>query len=265
MILPAFTDARQFLGPDAISFSEMQAFAHCEWKWNAIYNVQDREEYPSTDAMELGSEMHRLLGNYYMQTGGTVSELDTANWLMDRYDMHYHDYVPKLKMEAVEIPFAVWHKEAGVWVFGWLDGLVRDLDTDELWITEFKTMGNWSKLNQLPKDKQVSLYIWAARRAGYNVKGVMYDAIRTYKWTGKNADQHEPAESFQRLWVERTDEEIQDLLYELDSVISRRGDIKYHIDPPIRNVGQACDWCPVMAKCYGIELTLEPEDDVLAF
>lgn len=263
MILPPFEDARQFLGPNAMSYSEVSTLSACEKKWQLSYDTPDREKYESSDAMALGSEMHAKLGQYYMGEDYTEEFVNpTSLWLMDRYAQHYADQ--KLSFEAIEVPFA--QKYWGTYIFGWMDGLVRD-ENGDLWIAEFKTMGNWTKLNQLPVDKQVTLYIWAARAAGYPVKGVMYDAIRTYRWTGKNADDHEPAESFKRVWVTRTDEQIIECLLEIDSTISVKRDLRWMIREPIRNVGQNCDWCGVMPQCYGIELELtdDAEDVTLNF
>lgn len=264
MLLPAFRDAREFLGRNAISYSEISTLAACERKWDLIYNAV-REEYEGSDAMALGSEMHEKLGQWWRgEDYADEFRNPTALWLMERYNKHYMDEAAPLHMEALEVPFAV--KHFGTWIFGWMDGLVRNLDTGELWIAEFKTMGNWSKLNQLPVDKQVTLYIYAARAAGYPVVGVMYDAIRTYRWTGKNADDHVPAESFKREWVERTDEQIQECLREVEAAVEIRGAITSMDRYPLRNVGQNCDWCPVMSTCYSIDLTLTDDaEDVTLF
>lgn len=256
MILPAYQDAREFLGQRAMSYSELSTLSACENKWKLTYDTPDRERFEGTDAMALGSEMHRLLGKWWSgDSDFHVSENPTATWLMWRYADHYGtDNIEPLMMEALEVPFA--QKYRGTYIFGWMDGLVRNIDTGELWIAEFKTMGNWSKLNQLPVDKQITLYIWAARAAGYNVKGVMYDAIRTYRWTGKNADDHLPDESFRREFVERSDEQILECLEELDSAITVKTDLRWMIRTPLRNVGTNCDWCSVMPQCYGIDLDL---------
>ncbi len=261
------TDARAFLGQDAISYSEMSTLSQCEKKWKLTYDNEEKQEKRPTPAMELGSEMHRLLGIWWghgAPLGWDKTENDTAEWLMDRYNEHYMAQAAPLAMLQVEVPFAVklpW----GSYLFGYFDGIVYDHEKDEFWIAEFKTMGNWSKLEQLQVDKQVTMYIWAANQLGMNVKGVMYDAIRTYKWTGKNAADHAPAESFERLFVERTEEQIQECLDELESAASVRVDLRYNLRVPIRNVGQGCSWCSCMPECYGIELDILPEDGTLDF
>lgn len=278
MILPAFTDAREFLTPRAMSFSELATLSHCEKKWQLIYNDHTEKDDPS-DAMALGLEMHRLLGNWWtLQDDSYLDTEDpTAQWLMERYHQHYmYDDIQPLHMEALEVPFAV--KFRGGWIFGWMDGLVRNIETGELWITEFKTMGSWSRLHQLPVDKQITLYIWAARQMGLDVKGVMFDAILTEHWKteqgevyksgpkkGQEKSWHPPADSFQRHWIERTPDQIYEFVLELESAIERKFEIYWHVSSAIRNVGQACSYCPVMAQCFGISLTLVPEDDVLSF
>ena len=261
------TDARAFLGQNAISYSEISTLAACEWKWKALYDGP-KHENTSSPAMDLGREMHRLLGLWWDPKDAAldvfVTENPTAEWLIRRYDEYYMEDAAPLRMLDLEIPFAVklpW----GPYLFGYFDGLVYNHETGQHWITEFKTMGNWSKLNQLPVDKQITLYQYAATASGLPTVGVMYDAIRTYMWTGKNADQHDPAESFERLFITRTEEQIQECLDELESAYSVQLDLRYNLRKPIRNVGTHCDWCACMPECYGIGLTLEPEHGTLAF
>lgn len=240
-----------------MSYSEIATLSHCEKKWKLIYDpTAERPENEPSDAMELGSEMHALLGNWWRGDDYLCTDDETAAWLMGRYHEMYMniDHQP-LQMEAIEVPFAV--KYYGRWIFGWFDGLVRNIETGELWIAEFKTMSNWSKLDQLPVDKQVTLYIWAARCMGLDVKGVMFDAIRTYRWTGKNKEEHPAEESFRREWVERTTEQMDEFEQELEAAISLKTDLFYNLRPALRNVGQGCSWCSVMPQCYGIELELD--------
>lgn len=276
MILPAFTNAREFLGQHALSYSEMQAITHCENKWDLIYNTKDREEYPSTPQMELGTLLHARLNCWWGHGSGDLcaEENETADWLMDRYDEVYHG--TNMEMIAVNVPFAVQY--GGTWLFGWFDGIIQDTVTKDLWVYEAKSMGNWTRLNQLPKDKQVTLYIYAARRSGYDVKGVMYDALLTTVWKtqegevyksgprkGEPKDYHPPADSFRQEFVVRTDEEIEQFLFEVDSIVSRRTELFWRWSMPMLNVGQACDRCPVQPQCFGIDLTLMPDDVTLNF
>lgn len=268
MYLPTSRDPRVFLGQNALSFSEMSTLSQCEKKWKLQYDTDQEKDFAPSPAMELGSEMHRLLGLWWGPGGpeSLQSENPTAQWLMGRYNEYYMEQAALLHMINTEIPFAV--RLPGIlplWFFGWFDGLVKDYETGDLWIAEFKTMGNWSKLNQLPVDKQITAYIYAARQSGYDVKGVMYDAIRTYMWTGKNAADHVPAESFERVFVERTDEQIQEWLDEVDSAVSVKLDLRYNLRVPLRNVGQNCDWCPVMPECYGINLTVTDSSATVDF
>lgn len=278
MLLPAFTDARQFLGRRALSYSEMSKLNHCDMQWNLIYNTEDRESYPASPQMELGTLMHSMLNTWWGHgtwdqfldpTDTSYENHETASWLIDRYDTVYRD--TKLKMLEVNVPFAV--KYNGYWLFGWFDGIVQD-ENGDLWVAEFKTMGNWSKLHQLPKDKQVTLYIYAARRSGYDVKGVMFDALLTQRWKteegevyksgpkkGQPKGYHPPADSFDRRWIERTEEDLTDFLFEMDSTLAQRERLFWGDEVPIRNVGQGCSYCPVMPQCYGIDLELTPDSD----
>lgn len=279
MMLPPFSDAREFLLPTALSYSELSTLSACEKKWSLVYDTPDRERYEATDPMKLGTHMHNLLNTWWGHGPDpaewfdpmpdiNATDAETAVWLMDRYEEVYGN--TKLKMLQVTVPFAV--KAFGVWLFGWFDGILED-EQGDLWIYEAKTMGNWNRLNQLPMDKQISLYIYAARRSGINVKGVMFDAILTTHWKteegevyksgprkGEPKEYHPPQDSFRTEWVERTDDQIEEFKGELWSALARRSDIAQRIHDPVRNIGQACDWCPVMAQCYGITLELVDSD-----
>src|SRR5882672_354163 len=109
MWMQGVSNPRVFLGQNAISYSEMSTLAACEWKWKALYDGP-KKEGDSSPAMELGSEMHRLLGLWWghsaLEWRGNT-ENPTADWLMDRYDEHYMQQSDPLIMEQVEIPFAV--------------------------------------------------------------------------------------------------------------------------------------------------------------
>jgi hypothetical protein len=138
MLLPAFTDARQFLGRRALSYSEMSKLNHCDMQWNLIYNTDDRESYPASPQMELGTLMHSMLNTWWGHgtwdqfldpTDTSYENHETASWLIDRYDTVYRD--TKLKMLEVNVPFAV--KYNGYWLFGWFDGIVQD-ENGDLWV-----------------------------------------------------------------------------------------------------------------------------------
>ncbi len=269
MILPADLDPRSYLGVDALSYSELSTLAKCEKNWQLKYN--DHIEIESTsEAMERGTELHRLLGMWWGCEAPEFldTEDETAAWLMDRYDQHYTAEAAPLIMKAINIPFAV-PLPGGSYLFGWFDGLVYNYETKEYWIVEFKTMGSWSRMHQLPVDKQITLYIWAANQMGLNVKGVMFDALLTTHWKteegevyksgprkGEPKDYHPPADSFRREWVTRTDEEIQECLDEVKSACHVRTRLSFKLRAPIRNVGQHCGYCDYMPECYGISLEL---------
>lgn len=256
MMLPAAIEPRAFLGPNALSYSELSTLAHCEKKWDLTYGATERENYEPSDAMKLGTEMHRLLGEWWItpKDGVSFTEYDTAGYLIQRYDEHYGPDRGDYTMIATEIPFAV--RWRGSWLFGFFDGLLRDVTTGEYWLVEFKTMSDWSRLNQLPQDKQISFYLLAASLMGLNVQGVMFDAIKTYKWVKDRP----AAESFERHWVRRTPEQLQEFQAELYSSVGRRDELSLNLEYPIRNVGKACDWCSVMPECYGIQIDLLDTD-----
>lgn len=249
MILPAGLEPRAFLGADSISYSELGSLARCEWAWNASY-VGERPEQSQSAAMARGTELHRLV-QHWGRTGEVLpSEDDTAAWLIGRYADHYAADFLHVDVGAVEQPFAVRLPGWDGHLFGFMDGIVMVsglVPKEGLWIWEVKSMKDWSRLSQLPIDRQVSLYIWAARQSGLPVRGVMYDAIRTQRWV--RGPERPTAESFERIWIERTDEQLADAVSELRSALTLRAGLTER--QPVRNIGTNCSWCFHLSSCYG--------------
>lgn len=257
---------RAFLGPDSLSYSEAATLAGCERKWHYSY-VGEREEQTKSAALARGTEMHRLTQHWWMTGEVLPTEDETSAWLLDRYVRHYAaDYASGyVEMLQVEMPFAL--RLDAPWdghVFGFIDGLARvNLPGREgLWLDEKKTMANWERLNQLPVDMQVSLYIVAARAAGYPVRGVIFDAIRTQRWV--RGPERPLEESFERVWVERTQSELDEAMEQLYSALALRDGLTGRRPrTPLRNVGKGCSWCFFKAQCFGLEVQFL-DDDTLA-
>lgn len=247
-------DPRSFLGPASISVSEIGSLAACEMKWHLSYGQAERPEQSQSAAMARGTEVHRLVQHWRLTGGVLPSEDEMAAWLIGRYAEHYtHD---RWTVHAIEQPFAVKLDGWNGHLFGFFDGLI---ETNALWLHEIKTMARWDRLAQLPVDRQVSLYIWAARQSGIPVKGVCFDAIRTHRPVRKELPL---AESFERVWIERTDEELAEAVVELESALHLRDSIQAPLHRrPIRNVGSNCSWCSVVTDCFGIEVDVLPESD----
>jgi hypothetical protein len=267
MILPADLSPRAFLGTDSLSYSEAATLASCEMKHFYSYQCE-REEQTKSAALARGTEMHRLTQHWALTGEILPSEDETSAWLMDRYARHYAGTRDQIKMLAVEIPFAM--KLDAPWdghVFGFWDGLaevsgvvINDDPKDGLWLDEKKTMADWRRLGQLPVDLQVSLYIARARQAGHPVRGVIFDAMRTQRWV--RGPERPLVESFERVWIERSQEKLDDALEQMYSALALRDGLTGRRPrKPLRNVGQACDWCFFKTQCYGLTVELVDESD----
>lgn len=263
MLLPADISPRAFLGADSLSYSEAATLAGCEAKWHYSY-VGEREDSPKSAAMARGSELHRLIQHWWPTGEILPTEDETAAWLLERYAQQYQSDQQYQMIELLEVerPFAV---DLGApWsghLFGFMDGVARVqglVPHEGLWIYEIKSMAQWTRLDQLPVDMQVSLYIWAARQSGLPVRGVIYDAVRTQRWV--KGPERPTSESFQRVWVERTDDEINDAVEQMYSAIALRDGLTGRRPrKPLKNIGQNCSWCFHQSACFGLEVTLLDE------
>lgn len=265
MILPGPLEPRAFLGADSLSYSEAATLAGCEAKWNFSY-VGERPESAKSAAMARGTEMHNLVQHWWPTGEILPTEDETAAWLMERYARHYaaDQQYQMVELLEVERPFAVPLGEP--WdghLFGFFDGSARVqgiVPHEGLWLYEIKTMGQWERLKQLPVDLQVSLYIYAARASGLPVRGVLFDAIRTQRWS--RGPERPTSESFERVWIERTQEELDAAVEQMYSALALRDGLTGRRPrTPLKNVGQGCSWCQHRSACFGQEVTLVDESD----
>lgn len=61
---------------------------------------------------------------------------------------------------------------------GKIDGIVRD-SSGRLWLMEHKTHKKFPKEQVRMQDIQTLIYVWALRKMGYDVQGIIWDYIRT--------------------------------------------------------------------------------------
>jgi hypothetical protein len=256
MILPADLEPRSFLGQDAISFSEIGTLARCEKAWNFSYNTEREKTQPSA-AMALGSETHRLWGNWWTGTDWTTSDNETAVWLMNRYRDQYLAGSMHHQMKAVELPVAA-KLPGGPYFFGFIDGLLYDRTENELWVAELKTTQTLSNADYLAQQLQQRLYVWALRQSGVQVVGAMLDVIRSYKPVRKELPL---GDSFDRRWQRWSDPELVPAVAEAMSAVQVRRQLQTDERVPIRNVGSSCSWCSHCAPCFGLDVEILAETD----
>lgn len=256
MLLPSDLEPRSFLGADAISFSEFGTLARCEAAWVYGYTGEREPNNPSA-AMKLGSELHRLWGNWWTGGDWTATEDEKASWLMSRYAERYVPESMNITMLENEKPMAAL-LPAGPWFFGFADGLVVD-DNGEMWVAELKTTDSLSKVTHLTRSNQMPLYIWAARAMGYPVVGAMLDVIRTFKPVKKDLALEE---SFDRRWLRFEDGEIERAVAEMGSAVRIRRELSAGERAPIRAVGPSCSWCFCVSPCFGLDVEIADDEDL---
>jgi len=169
--------------------SAIAKFEECQRKyyWRYVRELVQEETAP---ALEVGRLFHRGLQHWYehlrqgdnpelAKKAGMLAASDDgdngimARWLTRLYIEHYG--VDPWEIVEVEHKFSV--KTEGVEVAGKIDLIVRD--EKGLWFVEHKTASNpdAAYLKRLALDRQIILYLWAARTAGCEVQGVIYNII----------------------------------------------------------------------------------------
>lgn len=240
------------------SFSELSALAQCEAKWLYRYSTKlpDRPGAPLLlgsllgwgcremwetgdrwDDVALDEEAWRLNGE--SPVDWSDEPWATARWLLTRYWLRYGDEFPEGEVTS-ELHLTA-TLPSGLQLQGYFDHLI-----DGHVLVERKSMKDWGRLNNLIIDPQVSLYFWLARENGYAIDSVLYDAIKTYRW---KRDEHPPADSFQQVWLDRTEFQIERAIEWAESILARRSVI---VDGayPIRNLGPLCNGCPFQDRCH---------------
>lgn len=197
-----------------LSHSKMKTFNRCPQKYR--YRYIDKylpEGYVKPENMVWGSFMHHLLEQYLklIKQGcdtpiqltyyalETVDDYCDQNPEVDEYGIReeviaiFRNYVLEFWKEDVnnwevvstEMKFEVpildpEGEETGMYLMGYIDALVKDKRSGELYIMEHKTTAYSieKRTENLVLDDQVSLYCLALHNLGYDVKGVIYDVIR---------------------------------------------------------------------------------------
>jgi hypothetical protein len=258
---------------DRTSFTELSTLALCEAMHGYQY-VTREPRAEQTNPAHLGSIMHKVCSTWWEKgkpaaaeafyqlvieslgdqkvTAGMVNAASerepfaTASWLLQRYDEHYGPSHDIMKVVGSELYAEAYIPGTSTLMRGYFDNIVS-MD-DELWLIERKTMTDWQKLDLVRVDPQITDYVWLLREVGVPIVGVGYDAIRTYRW---KRDPHPPADSFQWLWIPRTDEQVAAGVREMQKTNLRRVQLKAGLDP-IRNIGRHClHRCDYRAKCWG--------------
>lgn len=168
-----------------ISFREIRALLDCEAKWDFMYSdhlagsaISPKE---TTDLLSAGSLWDTAVKTYNrsgsVETTAHVLSLHHAEPEYEKVVALLRRYVSVNKpMETTAVePF-------DVPVNGILDITVRPDDgysdyvnKEPDWFVEYKLRKSLTSIEYLQRDLQTMLYVWAARREGREIKGVIFD------------------------------------------------------------------------------------------
>lgn len=212
-----------------------QCWKKYDWKYN--HGLEPIDQGP---ALKLGVIVHDALYNYFSgMTPENVSKFIDDKFLeeasrveqsekeeivvLDAIARGMWDSYPKdmLQFQSIlpEHPFSIDFN--GMPIEGRLDGLVQK--DDKWWVREVKTtsLGHRQFKERTEISDQAVLYYWAARKLGFPVVGIMYDALhkpllkKTHRENGEEFAlrirldyKARPDHYFQREYVYKTDVDI---------------------------------------------------------
>ncbi len=247
------------------SFTELSTLAGCEQRW--WYRFMEHADNDPSRAMMLGTLVHEGAAALYagekdwgrigavaqgmgLATDGSDETVDKAAWLLERYFAYYGADRSIVKVLGQELELKAKLPGTDVTVWGHLDE-VWQVD-GKVWVVERKTYGRRDRLDLLDIDPQITLYSWLARENGLDVFGTIFDGIYTYQWKGERA----LSESFDRLYLDRTETQIEHALEWARRILSRRTAVK-RSKRPVRNIGPLCKSCSHREQC-GEALSFSP-------
>lgn len=182
------------------SYSELSTLADCEQKWVFRYGGEKIPTPPST-AMARGTLLHAGINGFWdtadwhlgLEQG--LEELSTewdpalwmtedllpdVEWLLDRYAEVYYEMARAARVEHVEKELIAAVPHADLRIKGFVDRFV--IINGQRWLVETKTMRDWGRLDLVTVDPQLTLYFWLAEQNDLKPYGILFDAIRTYRW-----------------------------------------------------------------------------------
>lgn len=261
-----------------VRISEVSTLTLCERKWWYRY-AEGADEF--SPAMTLGTLLHAWVQEWWVTPGGyrdidfakvlaripedrqdliTEEIRSTAEWLLLRYDHVYQPTHHEWTVEGIEVEMEV-DLGGGLLAQGRADLFVYHKPTKLLFLDETKSMNDWRRLETLTVDPQVTHYYALARRSGYDIEGVLYDAIRTYRW---KRDPHPPEDSFQRIYLDRTEDQVTQGYLELQAFADRRTALEDQGAGPLRSISDRnCSWCAFKARCWEELAFPEPTIEII--
>lgn len=257
-----------------VSYSEIDTYRQCPLKWQLAYLERWRTE-DEAPALSRGTAFHAIMENHYLglqraQRGdeGSYSEIFWPNiqtvlneqpdeerellaWMFDGYrDLYGED--SDWEIVAVEQRMEQWlltenGTRSTFKLAGTADLIVRDHSAGGgLWIVDHKTCKNLPKGKDLDMEDQTALYTLLARSAGYDIRGAIYNHVRTQKLKAREMGADE---RFKRTLTVRTDRELETMSLEAleemrEAYRPRRTEARRRPD------GERCGWkCGFTEAC----------------
>lgn len=258
-----------------ISWSELDTFHQCPWKWGRLY--QERWTAPTTSAPLIrGSAWHKMLEHHYLavmehQNTGMEINIDglevsirsvldsvdeeTADLLLWAYEgyLRQYGYDDQWRIEAVEwkheLPLDLVVNDRPLWLKLRADLVVKD-GMGRVWIVDHKMQKDLPKGKELDLDDQFGLYTWAARKAGYKVFGSIHSSSRSYRLKTRESPLDE---RFKRTLLNRTDIELETLAGDAKATVALMASLMLYVEPgkePRYTDPDRCRWrCPLTEAC----------------
>ena len=216
-----------------VSYSELDAIRQCRLKSYLSYHERWQPEKPSA-ALQRGGLFHKVLEAHYSQkvltldSGGlkAVADpwailkaaeddyeediIDSVRWIYEGY-LECYGADEHWEILAVEQRVEEWlrwpnGRKSAYKLKGFVDLLVRDHSAGGgLFVVDHKTARELPKQRALDFDDQMGIYVYLLRKAGHDIRGVIYNACRSYQLKREMSLD----ERFQRSLTVRTDRELQ--------------------------------------------------------
>lgn len=259
-----------------VSYSELDALRQCRLKHQLAW--VERWQPPEVGrALRVGSLFHEKLEQHYLlmseperaasvedvveqvmwglfdpRTGEQTEEQAQVEWMYRGYAAHYgeDEQWQVLGVEERVSEMLPTHRgtRSSFRLKGKVDLLVRDQSMGGgLWVVDHKTGRNLPKEKDLDMDDQMGIYIYLLRRRGLDVRGAIYNAVRSERLKSREMA---PDERFLRVPLARTDKELQSMAVEAYEQFREAYGRKGPGDPPRSPDSDRCRWrCPFTEAC----------------
>jgi hypothetical protein len=262
-----------------VSFSELSAYRHCALKHQLGYIERWRTEETS-EALSRGKLFHSVMENHYRaiqakqqgwdeaiegygralrellydsHTGQQTEEQALVEWMYRGHSDHWSDDARRWRILGVEHKLEDWlptrkGTRSYIRMKGTIDLIVRDHEMGGMWIVDHKTCANLPKGRETDLDDQFAIYQWLLTQQGHDIRGIIYNAVRTKKLKTRDM---EPDERFKRIPTIRTVEEIREVAIEAYEHMRKAWSEGTDQKPVPRSPdGDLCRWkCNVTEAC----------------